>query len=343
VSESLRAILELNVSILLTFLFVICLSASNLYGVFCGREVPSQVVYQTNADWYASYEALVNNSLMKADTTQKGLLQFWFKDNPTLFTLSPTGKLQVKWHSLDEKRTLYKLLRNLLVPNSNGKLVIKPLRQQVWIEYPVPESFKLYWCDNASEYVLNKSRGRIVEARELCTHDRAFCPVVEEVCVSDDGEGLEEKKMLNPLALVGRALDELRREFRFFREPTLKEVVLKSGCADMGYLKSGLRFGHWIERSYQDAKRIGEQAINLAGLLKFQEGGELNPQVASFTRDALETASLDSVLRAQIILKNCPDLVPQVVGNELRWPEETKKAWIRVFGCEPPAAKSWRP
>jgi len=32
---------------------------------------------------------------------------------------------------------------------------------------------------------------------------------------------------------------------------------------------------------------------------------------------------------------------PQVLGNELKWPDETKKAWIRVFGCEPPKAKFW--
>ena len=285
----------------------------------------------------------MKNPLVVADVTQKGLLWFRFTDNRTVFLLSPSGKLQVKWNDVSEKRTLFRLVRNLLVAKPTEKLFIRPVKQQTWIEYPVPESFKLYWCDNTSEYVLNKSRSRIVEARELCAHDRAFCPVVEEVCRLDDGENLEEKEARNPLARVGRALDELRREFRFFREPTLKEVVLKSGCTDMGDLKSGLRFGRWTEQSYQDAKRIGEHAINLAGLLKFQERGELNPQVAAFTRDALETASLDSVLRAQIILKNCPDLVPQIIGNELRWPEETKKAWIRVFGCEPPAAKSWGP
>jgi hypothetical protein len=303
----------------------------------------SQVVYETNADWTTSQEAMAKNPLVFADVTQKGLLWFRFTDNRTVFLLSPSGKLQVKWNDVSEKRTLFRLIRNLLVAKPEEKLFIRPVKQQTWIDYPVPKSFKLYWCDNTSEYVLNKSRSRIVDARELCAHDRAFCPVVEEVCRSDDVESLEEKEARNPLARVGRALDELRREFRFFREPTLKEVVLKSGCTDMGDSKSGLRFGRWKEQSYQDAKRIGEHAITLAGLLKFQERGEFNPQVAAFTRDALETASLDSILRAQTILKNCSDLVPQVVGNELRWPEETKKVWTRVFGCEPPATKSWGP
>jgi hypothetical protein len=299
--------------------------------------VLAQVVYETNADLIASHEAMVKNPLVVADVTEKGLLWFRFIDNRTVFLLSPLGKLQVKWNNVSEKRTLFRLVRNLLVPRPEEELWITPKKQQTWIEYPVPESFKLYWCDNMSEYVLNKPQSRKVEARELSARDRAFCPAVEEVCLSSDHESLKENEARNPLARVSEALDELRRELRFFREPTLKEVALKSGCADKGYLKSGLRFGHWTEQSYQDAKRIAEHAINLAGLLKFQEKGELNPQIASFTRDALDAALLDSILRAQIILKNCPDLVPQIIGNELRWSEETKKEWVRIFGGEPPA------
>ena len=76
------------------------------------------------------------------------LIKFWFSYSLTLFLmLASTGKLQVKWSDLHEKKTLYKLVKNLLVANPNEKLVIKPLRQQTWIEYPVPESFKLYWCE----------------------------------------------------------------------------------------------------------------------------------------------------------------------------------------------------
>ena len=97
-----------------------------------------------------------NCSLVMADTTAKGLLWFKFKDSQTVFQLSPTGKFQVKWNDLDEKKTLYKLVKNLLVANPNEKLEIKPLKQQMWIEYPVPESFKLYWCSEATEFVHKK-------------------------------------------------------------------------------------------------------------------------------------------------------------------------------------------
>ena len=170
--------------------------------------MPSQVVYQTNADWYESREALVNNSLVKADTTDKGLIKFWFRDNPTLFMLASTGKLQVKWNNIDEKRVLFRLIKNLLVAAPNETLLIKPLKQQVWVNYPVPESFKLFWCDQSTEFVLRKPS-----------------ELKEEVKLS---------KFVINLYNVEKAVEQLRREFRFFREPTQNEVALKSGCKDLG-------------------------------------------------------------------------------------------------------------
>src|SRR3990170_4943905 len=117
----------------------------------------SQVVYETNADWTASQEAMAKNPLVVADVTEKGLLWFRFIDNHTVFLLSPMGKLQVKWTDVSEKRTLYRLVKNLLVAKPNEKLLIRPVKQQTWIEYPVPDSFKLYWCDIASEFFLKTS------------------------------------------------------------------------------------------------------------------------------------------------------------------------------------------
>ena len=104
-------------------------------------QVLSQVVYETNADVAASYEAMVKNPLVVADRTEKGLLWFKFKDNRTIFLLSPLGKLQVKWNDVSEKRTLFRLVRNLLVPRPDETLSITPRKQQTWIDYPVPDSF----------------------------------------------------------------------------------------------------------------------------------------------------------------------------------------------------------
>ena len=299
--------------------------------------MPSQVVYQTNADLIASYEALVNNSLVKvkADMTQKGLLWFQFKDSQTVFLLSAMGKLQVKWNDEHEKRLLYKFVKNLLVAKPNEKLVIKPLKQQTWIEYPAPESFKLYWCDEATEFVLKTTP----ETRE--DHKIEEAKPAEAISGSggtskSDGEDFKAR-----WTTVIEAVEELRRELRFFREPTFNEVALKSGCLDSEILRIGLGFARWKTQSPEEAKWIAEQAINLAGWLMFKETGELNPQLVALSKKSIDAASLDAVGRAQVILKNCPHLVPKVAGAELKWPDETKIEWIKIFGGEPPAPQCW--
>ncbi len=109
----------------------------------------------------------------------------------------------------------------------------------------------------------------------------------------------------------------------------------------MSCLKRGLELSNWVEQSYEDAKHVGEQAINLSGLLALRDKGELNSQLTSFIKHALETASLESIVRAQSVLQYCPRLIPQIYENELRWPEETKKEWIRIFGCKPLSPITW--
>jgi hypothetical protein len=95
---------------------------------------------------------MLNNPLMASMTTQKQLLWFKFKDSETVFLLSPQGKLQVKWNSINEKTTLFRLIKNLLVPRDGQVLRITPKMQQPWIEYPPPEAFRLYWCEEVTEY-----------------------------------------------------------------------------------------------------------------------------------------------------------------------------------------------
>jgi len=273
----------------------------------------SQVVYETNADLIASHEAMVKNPLVVADVTEKGLLWFRFIDNRTVFLLSPLGKLQVKWNDVSEKRTLFKLVRNLLVPRPDEKLSITPKKQQTWIDYPVPESFKLYWCDLESEFVLKKS--------------------------NENGEKQQPVEKFEWMPVV-EAVIELRRELRVFREPTFNEVAMKSGCLDSRILRIGLTLASWKEQSQQEAKWVAKQAIDLAGWLRFRKCGDLNPTLVALAKEAVDSASLKAIGRAQVILKNCPDLVPKVDGATLRWPDEAKMEWIRIFGGEPPAQSS---
>ena len=284
----------------------------------------------------------MKNDLVMVDVTAKGLLWFRFKKNRTVFLLSPLGRLQVKWSDESEKRTLFRLIKELLVAKPNEKLLVRPLKQQTWIEYPVPNSFKLYWCDNITEYVLKTT----LENRE---HEKIDEP--SKVINGSPASGGFSKARENPraetftdkLVLVRETLEELRRELRFFREPTINEVALKSGCLDEDALKMGLGFGRWKAQSREEAKWIAERVINLAGWLRFKEAGELNPQLMALANNALDAASVAAVGRAHVILKNCPDLVPipEIDVKELKWPDETRREWTKIFGGEPPAPQSW--
>jgi hypothetical protein len=298
------------------------------YGVFCGQ-MPSQVVYQTNADWHDSYDAMAKNTLVTVEQTKKGLLWFHFKESQTVFILSPTGKLQVKWRDLHEKRILYKQIKNLLVAKPSEKLTIKPLKQQMWMEYPVPESFKIYWCDHFSEFGLKKPSG---SKAEEALNERQH----------SEQERSSLIRFRSEAAAVKNALEELRHEFRFFREPTLNEVALKSGCfADSSYMKDYLLLAGWKPPRLYDLdfiKSLAEHAINLAAWLRFKTSGELNPRLIARSKEAIDTASMSAIESAQEILKKYPELVPEINETGLKWPDEAKKKWIEVFGCGPPVS-----
>ena len=295
----------------------------------------TQVVYQTNADWHDSYKALAKNSLVTVEETKKGLLWFHFKESRTVFTLSPTGKLQVKWSDLHEKRILYKQIRNLLTAKPSEKLTIKPLKQQMWIEYPVPESFKIYWCDHWAEFGLKKTS-------ETTEAERTGYPEIAEIFKRKSLHKIEEENRISEFTeqatKIKKAIEELRHEFRRFREPTLNEIALKSGFLDTRNLRIFLCTADWIGESQEETKRVTEQAINLAGWLRFKEKGELKPRLIALSNEAIESASMKAIEKAQVILKNYPNLVPNVEAGEVKWLEETKAKWVEVFGCDPPAS-----
>ncbi|MCW4046324.1 MAG: hypothetical protein NWE99_02005 [Candidatus Bathyarchaeota archaeon] len=282
------------------------------------------MVYQTNADWHATYEALVKNSLVIADTTQKGLIQFWFKDSPTLFMLSPTGKLQVKWNNLDEKKILFKLVKNLLVAGDGEKLVVKPLRQQMWIEYPVPPSFKLYWCSEATEYALKKAPLAFSKSRSEVEKEKRIA------------------ELQTKFFKIKNAVEELRHEFRFLREPTFNEVALKTGILNAQQLRTDLILAGWKNEPQERVKKNAEAALNLAAWLLYKAKGNHNLSLMARCKKAIDSADLDTLKHAQIILKHYPDIVPIVEATQLRWSEETTAKWIQVFSDEPPAPQTWK-
>lgn len=285
----------------------------------------SQVVYETNADVTASYEAMAKNPLVVvADQTDKGLLWFKFKDNQTVFLLSPQGKLQVKWNDVSEKRTLFKLVRNLLVSKSNEKLAITPVKQQTWINYPVPESFRLYWCDKTSEYILKTSLETGAMTNSAGKRSSSECGVKFQTAVKPASIGFDDVKV---------TLEDLRREL-VFREPTLKEAAVEIDLSP-AVLELFLKKAGWEPRSEREAISRAETAINLAGWIHLRQERRSEPELVALALRVVATASLDDIARAKAIIRDYPHLVPRATRKAIMWTEEAAAKWRQVFGKEP--------
>jgi len=295
--------------------------------------VLSQVVYQTNADWTASQEAMVKNDLVKVDVTAKGMLWFMFKNNSTVFLLSPSGKLQVKWNNDSEKRTLFKLIKELLVAKPSEKLSIRPLKQQTWIDYPVPDSFKLYWCDQTTEFVLKNDP----EAKE---EEQQKGPL--SIGINSGNIGVAKRDVKAELEIVREALNILRGKLTFFREPTLEEVAFKLGREPGPVLEMLLGFAGWKRQSPREAEKTAEKAINLAGLLRWRKEGKQDPELETLYQKAIQGSLTGTIERAQAIFKNCSFLAPSVGYSRIEWPRITKDCWRQVFHSEPPEPKHLR-
>jgi len=295
--------------------------------------VLSQVVYQTNADWTASQEAMVKNDLVKVDVTAKGMLWFMFKNNSTVFLLSPSGKLQVKWNNDSEKRTLFKLIKELLVAKPSEKLSIRPLKQQTWIDYPVPDSFKLYWCDQTTEFVLKNDP----EAKE---EEQQKGPL--SIGINSGNIGVAKRDVKAELEIVGEALNILRGKLTFFREPTLEEVALKLGREPGPVLEMLLGFASWKRQSPREAEKTAENAVNLAGWLRWRKEGKQDPELETLYQKAIQGSLTGTIERAQAIFKNCSFLAPSVGYSRIEWPRITKDCWRQVFHSEPPEPKHLR-
>ncbi|MEM3694315.1 MAG: hypothetical protein QXI39_09890 [Candidatus Bathyarchaeia archaeon] len=282
----------------------------------------NQVVYEANFDYGATYEKLVKSSIVVVDRTEKGLIWVFFKDTKTLFLLSPKGKIQVKWASLEEKKVLLKLLKNLLVPIEGQELSIKPSKQQVFIDYPPPPNFKLYWCEDETEYAKQAE----------------FSPLLVEA--------------------VEKAVEKLRFELNFLREPTVKEVAVKVGKTPETVRPILYELApkiEWREQSDKEAEKEAEEAINLAGWLSWLEKREENYELTKLAQEAMQAAPPQVIKRAKKILQTFPELVPEAKpsfsNNDYQsriwtsagineWPQQTIITWKKVFNNEPPRSST---
>jgi len=157
---------------------------------------------------------------------------------------------------------------------------------------------------------------------------------------------------------VKKTLEELRREYRFFREPTVEEVAVKIGElpeTTRSILYKLAPETEWKEQEKEQAKEEAKESINLAGWMKWlkqgDEYGEYSPtQIEELNKKAeqkKQQATPDVAERAERILENYPELSPRARPSVSSpghfapagfdsWPEETNRIWRRVFHEEAP-------
>lgn len=124
-------------------------------GGYFSVSMSNQVVYETNADYYASYNSLYNsNEVSFVEQTQKGIIKFGLVRSETATcNLAPNGTLQVNWANEEEKKTLHPIIKKLLIPLLGEELEITALHQQILGKILAPTSqLELYWCNKKYQY-----------------------------------------------------------------------------------------------------------------------------------------------------------------------------------------------
>jgi hypothetical protein len=264
--------------------------------------MPNQVVYESNFNYEATYERLCQSGIAIVEKTEKGLIWLRFKDTKTVFLLSPGGRIQVRWANLEEKKVLLKILKNMLVPLEGQNVSIKPLKQQLFIEYPPPPNFKLYWCETSVEYAKHAE----------------FEPQLKEA--------------------VEKAVEELRLQLCFLREPTVKEVAAKIGKTPETVrpllYELAPKIG-WKEQDGEEAEMEAEEIINLSGVLKWLQNGQQDSGLAKKAEAALKAASIHVTDAAKKVIEKLPEIAPEFIGDSVMWHEKTHSAWCSVFKSAP--------
>ncbi len=137
---------------------------------------------------------------------------------------------------------------------------------------------------------------------------------------------------------VRAALEELRKEFRYLRDPRVKEIAERIGKPP-GVVEpivyALIRETGWSEPD-ENAQTDARDAVNLAGWLNAEKNGGVPAFLKWQCDEAKARASDSGRRRAQNILTNYPELTPRIQERLLEWPDETRAVWYRVFKTEAP-------
>ena len=159
---------------------------------------------------------------------------------------------------------------------------------------------------------------------------------------------------------VKNVVEKLRHEYRFLREPTVKEVSIKVGKVPetiRSLLYELAPETGWKEEENKQVKEEAEESINLAAWMKWLRKGDESREYSSTqineldrkAKKVIESATPEVIKKARDILKNYPELLPKARPREVSpsvfiltgldpWPEETKRVWRYIFREKPPSS-----
>lgn len=137
------------------------------------------------------------------------------------------------------------------------------------------------------------------------------------------------------------AIEELRNELRFFREPKIVEVaerVSKTPDEVAPAIYALATETGWSEPD-ENTQIEAKDSINLAGWLNAEENHEISAELKPRSDEAKAQASKKTQQRAQNIRKYFPNLVPKIIETYLIWPDATRAVWYQIFKTEPPSPR----
>lgn len=97
----------------------------------------------------------------------------------------------------------------------------------------------------------------------------------------------------------------------------------------------------WKESALSEAEKGAEEAINIAGWLCWKKEGGKNPALQALCAQAIDNGSAKSIITAQEIAIDYPQLVARITPLGLEWSVDIKNRWCLIFHSEPPVPRYW--
>jgi hypothetical protein len=231
---------------------------------------------------------------------------------------------------LHEKRIFYKLVKNLLVATPGNRFHLRPLKQQTWIEYPVPKSFKLYWCDQSTELTVRKKTNSVPK-EVIEAYNSGFYKSENYWLKKNAKENLDD--LMGTYMRMSKKIEEIieKNNKILANQYTIEDILL----ADLIWENATDCF------SISEIEKRTEEGMILAGCTLWKLKNDNRPIMYQAFKRAVESTHEQSYKLGLSIAKVYPELAAKLLPNGVEWPSETKDRWRRIFQCDPPTPRSW--